>query len=106
MDEVNGEQLLRIKKSLKRLFFTEGKVRLLAMDDDRATPYPVVGKFKIYNFALESSNDNTNYGVYANGLLVESSFKYWIERRMMNPAIVNSSETVSVSSEISCGDGR
>ena len=31
--------------------------------------------FTIYNFALENDNYYSNYGVYANGLLVESASK-------------------------------
>jgi len=79
-DVVNGMELARIKQSFGGLFFTEGKIRLAAMDDDDAIPYLVGGNFNIYNFVLEASNENTNYGVYANGMLVESSFPYWVEK--------------------------
>jgi hypothetical protein len=41
--------------------------------DDRATVVPTEGEFDIYNFALEATDPYINYGVYANGLLVESS---------------------------------
>lgn len=77
------EEFARIKKSFGKVYVTEGRIRLAAMDDDRASVYPVKGKFNIYNFALEAPHDNMNYGVYAgNGLLVESSFKYWLEKAM------------------------
>ena len=80
LDEVSGTQLERIKISFGNLFFTEGKIRLMAMDDDEAEPYLKKGSFPIYNFVLEAPNDHTNYGVFANGKLVESSFAYWVKK--------------------------
>jgi hypothetical protein len=80
LDDVSGDQLNRIKKSFGGVFFTEGKIRLAAMDDETAEPYLAKGTFPIYNFVLEASNENTNYGVYANGKLVESSFPYWVKK--------------------------
>ena len=80
LDDVSGDQLERIKKSFGKIYFTEGKLRLLAMDDERAEPYLTKGIFPIYNFVLEAPNENTNYGVFANGKLVESSFPYWVKK--------------------------
>jgi hypothetical protein len=80
LDEVSGTQLERIKESFGNLFFTEGKIRLMAMDDDEAEPYLKKGPFPIYNFVLEAPNEHTNYGVFANGKLVESSFPYWVKK--------------------------
>jgi hypothetical protein len=82
LDSINGEQIKRILTSLKKMYFTEGKIRLLAMDDDEAEPYRISGPIEIYNFVLESPVENSNYGIYANGVLVESSFRSWIERTM------------------------
>jgi len=80
LDDVSGDQLNRIKKSFGGVFFTEGKLRLMAMDDETAEPYLTKGIFPIYNFVLEAPNENTNYGVFANGKLVESSFPYWVKK--------------------------
>jgi hypothetical protein len=80
LDEVSGEQLERIKTSFGKIHFTEGKIRLLAMDDETAEPYLTKGIFPIYNFVLEAPNEHTNYGVFANGKLVESSFPYWVKK--------------------------
>jgi hypothetical protein len=81
------QEFARINKSFGKVFVTEGRIRLAAMDDDRASVYPVRGRFNIYNFALEAPHDNMNYGVYAgDGLLVESSFKYWLEKGMHIPS--------------------
>ena len=80
LDDVSGDQLNRIKRSFGSVFFTEGKIRLLAKDDDEAEPYLKKGPFPIYNFVLEAPNEHTNYGVFANGKLVESSFPYWVKK--------------------------
>lgn len=80
LDTISGEQLARIKDSFGKIHFTEGKIRLLAMDDDEAEPYLKKGPFPIYNFVLEAPNEHTNYGVFANGKLVESSFPYWVKK--------------------------
>jgi hypothetical protein len=56
------------------IFLTEGKYRLPALLDEKAIPYEEEGTFTIWNFALENKDQNSNYGIYANGLLVESGF--------------------------------
>jgi hypothetical protein len=63
---------------LGRLFITDDKYRLMACIDERAKPYPKEGLYTIWHFALEHVDYYKNYGVYANGLLVESC-----SRRMM-----------------------
>ena len=80
LDDVSGDQLNRIKKSFGKIYFTEGKIRLLAMDDETAKPYLTKGIFPIYNFVLEAPTEFMNYGIYANGKLVESSFPYWVKK--------------------------
>ncbi len=60
-------------KHLGRLFVTDKKYRLMACVDDRAEPWNSEGIYPIWHFALEHSDENMNYGVYANGgLLVET----------------------------------
>ena len=80
LDDISGDQLNRIKKSFGKIYFTEGKIRLLAMDDETAKPYLTKGIFPIYNFVLEAPTEFMNYGIYANGKLVESSFPYWVKK--------------------------
>ncbi len=48
----------------------DGKYKLQAYKDAKFTVYEPKGKYMIYNFALQDDHDK-NYGVYANGLLVE-----------------------------------
>jgi len=70
------------EKTLKdfggRVFETDGKPRLCAYLDDRATVYETSGKYTIYHLALENENHKGNYGIYANGLLVESCSKRYL----------------------------
>lgn len=55
-----------------KLFVTDGHYRLFTCMDNRAEPYDQEGDFNIYHIALQSENQEINYGIYANGLLVES----------------------------------
>ena len=64
---------------MKDIYVTEGKYRLNANLDDRAEPYNCAGKFNIYHIALENEFYVKNYGVYANGLLVESCSKRYLK---------------------------
>ena len=58
-----------------RLFDTEYKYRLEAYLDDRASPWSEKGECTVWHVALENDNETWNYGIYANGLLVESISK-------------------------------
>jgi hypothetical protein len=65
-------------------FITENKYRLPACIDERTTVYEVEGEHTIYHFALENDDYYMNYGVYANGLLVESTSKRFMDQQMIN----------------------
>lgn len=54
-------------------YMTDNKYRLLACVDDRTIPYENEGYFEIYSIALDHDEALGNYGIYANGLLVEST---------------------------------
>jgi hypothetical protein len=56
-----------------RIYVTEKHYRLIAAADNKAVPYEQEGVFNIWHLALEHPQYTFNYGVYANGLLVESS---------------------------------
>jgi hypothetical protein len=58
------------------IYVTEDHYRVPAWLDDRAEPYSKSGPATIWHFALENQNAYFNYGVMANGLLVESSSIY------------------------------
>jgi len=61
------------------LYITDDKYRLPACVDDRTTVYETPGKYTIYHLALENDNYYYNYGIYANGLLVETSSKRYMK---------------------------
>jgi len=69
---------LDMRKKTKELlgedddWVTDLRYRLRACLDDRAEPYEEEGVFNIWHFALDHYDEHMNYGVYANGLLVES----------------------------------
>lgn len=44
----------------------------MSIADERAEPYTKEGLAIVWHFALDNENCYENYGVYANGLLVES----------------------------------
>jgi hypothetical protein len=61
------------------IYVTEQKYRLPACVDLRAQIYNKEGHFVIYHLALDNDNYYNNYGVYANGLLVESCSKRYLK---------------------------
>ncbi len=62
-----------IINTLERVFVTDKKYRLPACVDERAAVHQATGDFTVWHFALEHTDIKMNYGVYAQGLLVESS---------------------------------
>ena len=69
------EERKKVKEMNSGLFRTENVFRLPTCLDNRACVYEIKGKYKVYHLALENVNDYLNYGIYANGLLVESCSK-------------------------------
>jgi hypothetical protein len=61
------------------IYITEKKYRLPACVDPRAQIYNKEGHFVIYHLALDHDDYYKNYGVYANGLLVESCSKRYMK---------------------------
>jgi hypothetical protein len=60
------------------VFVTDNHFRLLACADEKAEPFNKEGFMNIYHIALENNDYYMNYGVYANGLLVESCSKRYL----------------------------
>ena len=54
------------------VFVTDNHFRLIACADEKAEPFNKEGFMNIYHIALEHPDTLMNYGIYANGLLVES----------------------------------
>ena len=78
------EEREEMERLYGKMYNTDGLYRLPVCADKRAEIYPVKRKMTIYNFALESDDIYRNYGVYANGLLVENcSINYLNNRSQM-----------------------
>jgi len=73
------EQREKTKDVLKKIFATDNKYRLPACVDDRSSIYKNEGHYTIYHIALENENYYMNYGIYANGMLVESISKRYLK---------------------------
>jgi len=69
------QQLEKTQDVLGKIYVTGMFYRLPACVDDRTTIYDIEGIHTIWHFSLENENYYSNYGVYANGLLVESCSK-------------------------------
>ena len=62
-----------------RLCVTDRKYRLPACVDERTTVYEISGTYTIYHLALENPDYYMNYGIYANGLLVETCSRRYLK---------------------------
>jgi hypothetical protein len=72
---ITDKQREDLEELMGKIYVTEKRYRLMACVDERAEPYQQEGLYTIWHFALEHEHIRANYGVYANGLLVESSSK-------------------------------
>jgi hypothetical protein len=62
------------------IYVTDNHFRLIACADEKAEPFNQEGFMNIYHVALQHHDICMNYGIYANGLLVEScSIEYLIK---------------------------
>jgi hypothetical protein len=76
VDEITDEQQRQIKCVYNdNVFITDDKYRLPVCFDERATPHETDEdeQVVIFHLALDHENENLNYGIYANGLLVETT---------------------------------
>jgi hypothetical protein len=78
VDNITNELGVEITNVMGRVYTTEGKFRLPAFIDMSSIPYEVNGTFNIYHLALQNENYYGNYGIYANGLLVETCSKRYL----------------------------
>ena len=73
VNNVTDEQIEKTREIVSMLFKTDDKYRLMASLDPKTEEITEEGEYTIYHFALEHEDIFMNYGVYANGLLVESN---------------------------------
>jgi hypothetical protein len=77
---LTDEQHEKITDYMKEIYITDDQYRLPACLDERFTECGDYGNKTIWHFALEHDDIFENYGVYANGLLVETcSIRYLTE---------------------------
>ena len=72
---MTDEQRKKSEELVKHVYVTEGKYRLISCLDPRAARYTVQGLYTVWHLALEHEDKYMNYGIYANGLLVETASK-------------------------------
>jgi hypothetical protein len=76
---INNEQREKTIDVNGNIYITDKKYRLPACIDHRATVYETAGTYTIYHLALENDNYYFNYGIYANGLLVETCSQRYLK---------------------------
>lgn len=79
VSHITDEQRERVKKVMGKVYITDNKYRLAACIDDRAELYDKEGLYNIWHIALEHSDYYMNYGIYGNGLLVETCSKRYLK---------------------------
>ena len=79
VDDFIDNQREETEKLLSKIYVTDNKYRLPACLDKRTKVYDLVGTYNIYHIALDNENYYKNYGVYANGLLVETCSKRYLK---------------------------
>ncbi len=78
--QMTNDQWENTKAVNGNIYVTDNHFRLIACADEKAEPFNKEGFMNIYHIALEHHEICMNYGIYANGLLVEScSIDYLIK---------------------------
>lgn len=79
VDKLSQEQRDDIVELISKVYVTDNKYRLPVCLDNRSEPYNKEEPFDIWHLALQNDNYYMNYGIYANGLLVETSSIRWMK---------------------------
>jgi hypothetical protein len=78
IDEEQKEKVIKVNGKGK-IYVTDYKYRLPACCDPRASVYEHKGIYTVYHLALDNDDYYMNYGIYANGLLVETTSKRYLK---------------------------
>lgn len=82
--DLTKDQMESVYDTLEDIYLTEGLYRLPACVDERSEIYDEEGYFDVYHIALANADYYGNYGVYANGLIMETtSLRYLKECSQM-----------------------
>jgi surface protein len=77
----DDNQREQTSKMLGQIYVTDDKYRVPICLDEKASVYEKEGSYTVYHIALENENYTWNYGIFANGLLVESCSKRYLKER-------------------------
>jgi surface protein len=88
---LTNDQWENTKEMLGNVYITDNHFRLMACVDEKAQPFKKNAMIDIYHIALENDDYYMNYGVYANGLLVESCSKRYLTE-LSNMRIIGEDE--------------
>jgi hypothetical protein len=80
VDGLTPEQEEQTRQDVGKLYITEAKYRLFTYLDEKAETYDSEGLYEIWHLALENDDYYMNYGIWANGLLVETTSKSFMEK--------------------------
>jgi hypothetical protein len=83
----NDKQKEKTIEVLGNIYVTDDKYRLPACVDERTSIYEHTGIHTIFHIALENDNYYMNYGIYANGLIVETCSKRYL-RELSNMILI------------------
>ena len=75
VDHISDKEREDCIEIMGKIYVTENRYRMMACIDERAQPYEEEGLYTIWHLALAHDDYRMNYGIYANGLLVETSSK-------------------------------
>ena len=76
---IDEKQIEKVKEINGGIYLTDDKLRIPACVDLRTSVYETPGTYTIYHLALENNNYVMNYGIYANGLLVETCSQRYLK---------------------------
>jgi len=79
VDSLTSEQRDKTTRQLGDIYLTDDKYRLMVYLDPKAEQYKKEGNFNIWHLALDNADYYMNYGIYANGLLVETTSKRYMK---------------------------
>jgi Concanavalin A-like lectin/glucanases superfamily/Hint domain len=79
VDKLSDIQREKTIHLLGQVYATDGLRRLLVHLDDKSSPADIQGDVNIWHLALDNDDYYMNYGIYANGLLVESTSKRYMK---------------------------
>jgi hypothetical protein len=79
VETLTQEQKEKTREMLTMLYKTEDLFRLMACLDEKAEPFEEEGLYTIWHLALDNEDYYMNYGIYANGLLVETCSQRYLK---------------------------